>query len=109
MVQLSGELLLSPFVPHICEELWQRLGNKEKTIMDVKWPQYDETALVQDNIQIIVQINGKLRGKFEVAADSTEDQLKEIVLADDKIRQWVADKPVRKFIYVQGKLVNIVV
>ncbi|HBG62112.1 MAG: leucine--tRNA ligase [Omnitrophica WOR_2 bacterium GWF2_38_59] len=102
-------LLLSPFVPHICEELWQRLGNKEKTIMDVKWPQYDETALVQDNIQIIVQINGKLRGKFEVAADSTEDQLKEIVLADDKIRQWVADKPVRKFIYVQGKLVNIVV
>ncbi|MBU1996426.1 MAG: leucine--tRNA ligase, partial [Candidatus Omnitrophica bacterium] len=102
-------LLLSPFAPHLCEELWQRLGNQEKTIMEAKWPEYDETALVQDNIQIIVQINGKLRGKFDVAADSTEDQLKEIVLADDKVKQWVADKPIKKFIYVKGKLVNIVV
>lgn len=102
-------LLLSPFVPHLCEELWQKLGNKERTIMEAKWPEYDETALVQDMIEIIVQINGKLRGKFQVDAESTQDQVQEIVLADEKIQQWIAEKPIRKFIYVKGKLANIVV
>ena len=102
-------LLMSPLTPHICEELWQKIGAKEESIVGAAWPTYDENALKQDTVRIVVQVNGKLRGTFDVAATSNEDQIKEMVLADEKIQKFVQGKPVRKFIYVPGKLANVVV
>ena len=102
-------LLLSPFTPHMCEELWQKIGHSDESIVHVPWPQYDEGALKQDTIQIIAQVNGKLRGKFDISVESNEDEIKELVLADQKIQEFIQNKPVKKFIYVPGKLVNLVV
>ncbi len=101
-------LLLSPFTPHICEELWQKMGN-EPSIVDVPWPTYDEDALKQDMIQIVVQVNGKVRSRVEVAAGSGEDKVKEAVLADERVAKFVNGKQIRRFIYVPGKLANVVV
>jgi len=105
----SVVILMSPLTPYICEELWPMLGGKEDSVAHVPWPQYDEEALKQDFIQIIVQVNGKLRGRFQVATDIKEEELKEFILADQKIQEFVQGKPVKKFIYVPGKLANIVV
>ncbi len=102
-------LLLAPLTPHISEELWQMMGFGEEGILQAGWPQYDEAALKQDMVNIVVQINGKLRGKFDVATESTEEQIKELVLADSKIQNFIQEKFVRRFIYIPGKLVNIVV
>jgi len=102
-------LLLSPLTPHICEELWQKMGNVEESIIRVAWPHYDEDALKKDLISIVVQINGKLKGKFDVPAESTEDQIKEIVLDDQKIKEYLQGKDIRRFVYVPGKLANLVV
>jgi leucyl-tRNA synthetase len=102
-------LLLAPIVPHICEELWQKIGDGEASVSRAAWPSYDETALAREIIQIVAQVNGKLRGKFDIPADSTEEQIRGIVLADPKIRELIGSKPVRKCIFVPGKLVNLVV
>jgi len=102
-------LLLAPFAPHLCEELWQKMGGKEKSIIQVPWPRYDEAALEQNTIQIIAQVNGKLRAKFNVPTGITEEEIRKVVLADQKIQEFVCDKPIKKFIYVPQKLVNLVV
>ena len=102
-------VLLAPFAPHICEELWQRMGSREESIIRVPWPQYDQAALARDTVQIVAQVNGKLRGKFDVPAEMTGDQIKEFVLADRKIQEFVRNKPLKKFIYVPRKLVNFVI
>ncbi len=102
-------LLLSPFAPHICEELWQKMGGQEASVVEVPWPQYSEEALKQDTVQIIAQVNGKLRGKFDIGVESSEEEVKELVLADKKIQEFVQNKPVKKFIYVPRRLVNLVV
>ena len=101
-------ILLSPFVPHFAEELWQACGNKE-SILKSGWPEYDPRLLMEENITIVVQVNGKVRSKVEVPAAINEDGLKKIVLADDKLKSWIQDKPVKKFIVVPQKLVNIVI
>ncbi|MCM8795913.1 MAG: leucine--tRNA ligase, partial [Candidatus Omnitrophica bacterium] len=74
-------LLLSPFTPHICEEMWQRLGNKE-SILKAEWPRYDSSFLIEETITLVIQVNGKVRSKIEVPCDITEDKLKKLVLAD---------------------------
>jgi leucyl-tRNA synthetase len=102
-------LLLAPFTPHICEELWQKMGGREDSIMKAAWPSYEERALEQDMIQIVAQVNGKLRGKFDVPAGISEEEVKELVLSDEKIREFMQGKPLRRFVYVPGKLANIVV
>ena len=102
-------LLLSPFTPHLCEELWQKMGAREESISRAAWPTHDEEALKQDLIQIVAQVNGKLRGKFDVPADITEEALRQIILSDPKVKEFTQGKPPRKFIYVPGKLANIVV
>lgn len=102
-------VLLAPFTPHICEELWQRMGNGEESIVRVPWPQYDQAALEQDTVQIVAQVNGKLRGKFDVPAEMSGDEIKGLVLADRKIQEFVRNKPLKKFIYVPRKLVNLVI
>ncbi|MDO8581075.1 MAG: class I tRNA ligase family protein, partial [Candidatus Omnitrophota bacterium] len=101
--------LLSPIAPHLAEELWQTIGGKEESIVRAAWPTYEESALKQDKILVVVQVNGKLRGKFDVSVDIQEEELKTLALNDAKIQEFVQHKPIKKFIYVPGKLINLVV
>ena len=101
-------LLVSPFVPHLAEEMWQRLGNKE-SVLKAPWPKYEEKFLEEEVITMVIQINGKLRSKVEVRADINKDKLKELVLADEKIKPWIKGQPIKNFIIVPKKLVNIVI
>jgi len=99
--------LLYPVAPHICEELWNRLGN-QNTITYEDWPTYDETKLVEDEVEVVIQVMGKVRSKIKVAKDMSKDELETVALEDEKIKQWIEGKTVRKVIVVPGKLVNIV-
>ena len=101
-------LLLSPMVPHICHELWQVLGN-ETAAVDESWPAHDESALQQDLIEIVVQVNGKLRGRINVSSDASRDDIAAMALEDDNVQRFIAGKEVRKTIVVPGRLVNVVV
>ena len=101
-------LLLSPFSPHICEELWQLSGN-EGSICIQPWPVYDPAALLQDEVEIVVQISGKVRDRITVPAGLAEEKLRQIALESDKISQLTRDKKIVKIIVVPEKLVNIVV
>ena len=101
-------LVLSPIVPHICHELWHVLGHATAPV-DEPWPNFDESALQQDMVEIIVQVNGKLRGRISVAADADKDSISAMALADKNVQRFVADKEVRKTIVVPGRLVNVVV
>ncbi|EDY86041.1 leucyl-tRNA synthetase [gamma proteobacterium HTCC5015] len=99
--------MLSPIIPHLAQALWEQMGY-EGWIVDAAWPQVDESALVQDTIELVVQVNGKVRGKLEVAADASQDECEASALALDNVQKFVADKTVRKVIVVPGKLVNVV-
>jgi leucyl-tRNA synthetase len=101
-------LLLAPFVPHISEELWQQLGHKEQ-VSSAAWPEYDRSAVVDDEVLIVVQVNGKLRSKITVAAGTDETVLKALALEDEKVQPFLQGVQVRKVICVPGKLINIVV
>ena len=103
-------LLLSPFAPHIAEELWQRLGHKE-TLAYEPWPEYNEEFLKEDTVEIVVQINGKVRGTINVPTEKAKDReaLQSIALESDIVQQRIKDKKIIKVIAVPGKLVNIVV
>jgi len=100
-------LLLAPICPHICQALWQNLG-QTGDIIDAAWPTCDETALVQERLQLVIQINGKLRSYLEVAADASRQQIEALALADEKAQHFLQGLTVRKVIVVSGKLVNIV-
>jgi leucyl-tRNA synthetase len=99
---------LSPIVPHACHALWRELGHPG-AVIDERWPQVDETALVRDSIEVVVQVNGKLRGRVTVAANADEATVREAALADEGVQKYVDGKPIRKFVYVRGKLANVVV
>jgi len=101
-------LILSPFAPHMAEEMWQDL-EKETLIVNEAWPKYDEEALKVDEVIIIIQINGKVRGKINVSVDEDEKKIKEIALNEPKIASYVKGKEIVKIIYVRNKLLNIVV
>ncbi len=100
--------MLSPIAPHFSEESWGVLGNKE-SIFKTSWPEYDPAVLVEDTVTIVVQVNGKVRSKLDAPADIPEDELKELALADEKLKPWIAGRPVKKFILVPKKLLNLVV
>lgn len=100
-------LLLSPFIPHVCEEMWEHMGG-EGFIFHEKWPSYDESALVKDTVEIVLQINGKVKAKMDVDAGLDRDQLQETVMASDEARELTEGKNVIKVIAVPGRLVNIV-
>ncbi len=104
----SVTLLLSPIVPHFAEELWNALGF-ETSILLASWPSYREDALVKDEFLIVVQVNGKLRSRFNVDADADDGTIKEMALSDERVQKFIDGKPVRKVIVVKKKLVNIVV
>lgn len=101
-------LFLSPIVPHICHELWHVLGHNT-AVVDERWPTFDEAALQQDQIEIVVQVNGKLRGKISVAADADRDVVAASAIADVNVQRFIAGKEIRKQIVVPGRLVNIVI
>ena len=101
-------LLLSPFAPHIAEELWQALGHKN-SLAHEPWPEFDSSLAKEDSIEIPVQINGKVRAKINVAVDATEEQIKAAALADPRIAELLAGKQIVKTIVAKGRLVNFVV
>jgi leucyl-tRNA synthetase len=101
-------VLISPFVPHICEELWNKIGEKD-SIFRAKWPSYDENILKTEEVTIVAQVNGRVRGRFAVAANTTENELRDIILNDAGIKKWTKSQPPKKFIVVPNKIVNIVV
>jgi len=101
-------LLLSPFAPHIAEELWSQTGEKESTLKE-SWPVWDEDAAREEEIELVIQINGKLRGKMMIPVGLEDDTIKEKAFADPKVQDLLKGKPVKKTVVVKGKLVNIVV
>ena len=101
--------LLAPFAPHIAEELWQEvLGNKSSVHLEA-WPDYDETLLAEETVTVAIQINGKLRDTVQVKKGLAEDDIKKLVLSREKIKNYLEGKEVRKFIYIQNRLTNIVI
>lgn len=100
--------LLSPITPHITHELWNKLGYAE-SLLDSPWPEFDEAAMVRSSIQMVVQVNGKVRAKIQVPADADESIVLHTALADESVQKHMADKTIRKQIVVPNKLVNIVV
>jgi leucyl-tRNA synthetase len=101
-------LMLSPIVPHVCHALWHALGHAEP-IIDARWPRVDEAALAQDSIDIVVQVNGKLRGRISVPVGASDEATAGAAMAEPNVQRFIGDKPVKKKIVVPGKLVNLVV
>ncbi|MGC7870083.1 leucine--tRNA ligase [Desulfosporosinus sp. SYSU MS00001] len=101
-------LLLAPFAPHITEELWQGIGHTN-SIHEQPWPEVDEKALVQDEVTVVLQVNGKVRDRIQVPAEISAEELEEIVVSQPKVVEWTQGKTVVKVITVPGKLVNLVV
>jgi leucyl-tRNA synthetase len=100
--------MLSPIVPHICDQLWRDLGH-DNAIVSERWLTADESALVQNSLDLMVQVNGKLRGKISVSATTSNADIEKAALNDATIQKFIDDQPVKKVIVVAGKLVNIVI
>lgn len=102
-------LLISPFAPHMTEELWMMMTQKVGMTSQEPWPTFDPKVLVTDTVTIVAQVNGKVRGQFEVDRDASEDVLRELILNDEGVQKYINGKTIRKFIVVPNKLVSIVV
>jgi len=101
-------ILLAPFVPHITEELWEKMGHRDP-LVDAAWPAYDPAAASEEEITIVIQVNGKLRGRLVVPAGESDDKIKELALKDEKTGKFLEGKKPVKVVYVPKKLVNIVI
>jgi leucyl-tRNA synthetase len=101
-------LLLSPMVPHLCEELWRELGGSG-TIIQKPWPSFDPVIAEAEEVVIVIQVNGKLRGQLTVSAKASAEEITEQAMASDKVLPWISGKQIKKVITVPGKLINIVV
>jgi leucyl-tRNA synthetase len=100
-------VLLSPFVPHFAEELWEALGNRE-SVITTRWPDYDQEAVLEEEILIVIQVNGKLRDRMTIPASYGEEEVKAWSLRSERIRKLVEGKEIKRVILVPKKLVNIV-
>ncbi len=100
--------LISPFAPHLGEELWSILGNK-KSITLSSWPEYNKNKIIENEITIVVQINGKVRASFEIGINESEENIRNMALNMIEIKKWIDNKEIKKIIFIKGKLVNIVV
>lgn len=100
--------MMSPFVPHITEELWRGAIDANSSVHEQSWPECDEEALKVDNVEIVLQVNGKVRGRLTVPAEATKEELEKIAMADANVQAYIGDATVRKVICVPGRLVNIV-
>lgn len=101
-------VIIAPFTPHLGEELWTMIG-KEGSVFDISWPKYDESAIQLDEIEIVVQVNGKVRSKIMVPVEITENEMKESALSDDRVKEFIEGKSIVKVVSIPSKLVNIVV
>ncbi|MBF6649898.1 leucine--tRNA ligase [Methylobacter sp. BlB1] len=101
-------LMLSPIVPHICHQLWLDLGHQQAVVSEL-WPEVDVTALELDSLELVIQVNGKLRSKISVSTSASKEEMEAMALADENVKRFIEDKPVKKVIVVPKKLVNIVV
>jgi len=101
-------LLLAPYAPHLGEELWEKLGHQE-SVSKASWPTYEESLTLDDQKEIVVQVNGKIRERFAVQAGTAEERLKAMAMALPKVQEWIAGKEIAKVIVVRDKLVNVVV
>ncbi len=104
----TAVLVISPIAPHAAHRLWQVLGNSEDMV-DASWPSVDESALRRDRVEIVVQVNGKVRGRLEVAVDAGQEEVLSKALSNENVARFIADKNIRKVIYLPGKLLNLVV
>ena len=101
-------MCLSPMIPHVTHQLWHELGHEQALALE-RWWAPDQQALVQDSIEISVQVNGKMRARVSIPADATDEAAIAAAKTDANVQKFMEAKPVRKAIYVKGKLVNIVV
>src|SRR5205823_3809369 len=101
-------VMLGPYAPHLAEELWTALGHAQ-SIFAAAWPSYDEQLAAAGDVEIVVQVNGKVRGRLTVSRGATEAQVVERAMQDESVRKFVDGKPVRKTVYVQDRLLNLVV
>ncbi len=101
-------LLLAPSAPHLAEELWQRSG-RAYSIHNQSWPAWEKELAAEEEITLVVQVNGKLRDRIQVSVDIGEEEAKGLALASEKVKPHLEGKQVRKIIYVAGRLVNVVV
>lgn len=99
--------ILSPFAPHLAEEAWSTLKGKG-SVHEQKWPEFDPNALKQDNYQLVIQMNGKVRGSIKIASETNKQEIEKIALNSDIAKKWLIDGSYKKVIVVLGKLVNIV-
>ncbi len=101
-------IMLAPFAPHISEECWERLGHAE-SVFDARWPAFDEALAAEEEIQLVVQVNGRVRGRIAVAAAVSQDDALKLALEDEGVRRHVDGNQIKKVIFVPGRLINIVV
>jgi leucyl-tRNA synthetase len=101
-------ILLAPYAPHISEELWHQLGH-ETTILDATFPKFEQQYVTETTKEYPVSINGKMRTLINIDLDAAQEQVQEIVLANDVVKRWMEDKPLKKFIFVKGKMINVVI
>jgi leucyl-tRNA synthetase len=101
-------ILLTPYAPHIAEELWQQLGNSG-SILDASYPVFNAAHVTETSKEYPISINGKMRTNMTIALDATEDQVKELVLANELVQKWMEGKPLKKLIFVKGKMINVVI
>ena len=102
-------ILLSPFAPHIAEEIWREVLQHDKSIFSEKWPKFDIAMTKDEEIEMAVQVNGKVRDTIKLSANITEEQAREIVLASEKIKKYIDGKEIKKFIFIKGRLISVVV
>jgi len=100
--------ILTPFAPHITEELWQRLGHKNSVFKE-KWPEYDKKFIKEETFYLVVQVSGKLRDTIGAPFGISEKQAKELALESEKIQKWLKNKKIKKTIFVKDKLINFVI
>jgi leucyl-tRNA synthetase len=101
-------LLLAPFAPHICEEMWQKLDNQE-SVFKQSWPQPDQSLLKEDTVEIIVQINGKMRDKISIPAEASREETEQIAKNSELIKKWLGASQIKKTVFVAGRLINFVI
>jgi leucyl-tRNA synthetase len=100
--------LIEPFAPHLAEELWEQIGHTDLLINE-PWPQFNEELIKDESFTLAIQVNGKVRSTLEIAADSSEEDIKNAALQDENVKKWVDGKEIIKIVYVKGKLLSIVI
>ncbi|MCH8069071.1 MAG: class I tRNA ligase family protein [Candidatus Marinimicrobia bacterium] len=100
--------ILYPFAPHICEELWEIIGHTN-TITFEQWPTYDQNLIVEEMVTIAVQVNGKLRGNFQIEIDSNDNEIKKAAMEIENVKRHIGNREMKKIIIIKNKLVNFVV